>query len=74
MVFAGSQVQNLSDDFAASTAANIPWQLFGNGVIVSPRRTPGEHHSALGLFGTVMLQALLGNCSEAVSSLCLHVL
>lgn len=47
MVLAGTQMQNLSTDFAASTAANITWQLFGNGVIVGPRRTPGQHHSPM---------------------------
>ena len=44
-MLAGTQMRNLSSDFAASTAANITWQIFGNGVIVGPRRTPGEHHS-----------------------------
>nr|QOL01235.1 putative extracellular protein TR9_042 [Trebouxia lynnae] len=65
----GSQVQNLSDDFAASTAANIPWQLFGNGVIVSPRRTPDVEQAIQELYGATASAILGGLLSVSTGKL-----
>ncbi|KAL0047501.1 hypothetical protein WJX82_005010 [Trebouxia sp. C0006] len=65
----GSQVQNLSDDFAESTAANIPWQLFGNGVIVSPRRTPDIEQAIQELYGATASAILEGLLSVSTGKL-----
>ncbi|DBB02488.1 TPA: hypothetical protein ACH3X3_011482 [Trebouxia sp. C0006] len=52
-----------------STAANIPWQLFGNGVIVSPRRTPDIEQAIQELYGATASAILEGLLSVSTGKL-----
>jgi alkaline phosphatase D len=71
MTIIGPQMQQLRRDFAASKAAKVTWQLFGNGVIVGPRRTPDVETAINELYsrtGEVLLGGLLRVSSSAFAN------